>query len=395
MSPHRTPVAGAPADPTGALPGPPCRLARVELLRLEDVPLPRPLALAWDPGVIRTVDSFTLVRAYSEDGAVGLGTVGRGRPAREAARALLGHDLQDTARTGRVLDAEGGGYGLDLAFWDLLGRQAGVPLWQLWGGATDRVRGYASTVELGSPAQRAEDAVGFAEEGFRGLKLRLHHATLAEDLALAAAVRSAVGDRLVLMADANQARAAHRDTEVRWDHARARDTARALAELGFAWLEEPLPAEDLAGLARLRDEGGLPISGGERDRGLARLLDVAGSGAYDVLQPDGITGESIGRIRQVAAVAAAHGTRCVPHHGGGGVGAWAHLHLAAALPNAGWFEVIRDRPGEQPWPAQQVPSPAVAVDAAGDVVAPPGPGLGIGWDEDLVARWTTARTVIG
>lgn len=371
------------------------RIARVELQRVEDAPLPRPLALAWDPGTIRTHDSFTIVRVHTDDGRIGLGTVGRAKPVRTAAAALLGADVRDVAANAQVLHDSGGAYGLDMALWDLVGQLAGEPLWRLWGGHADRVRAYASTVEVGDTARRVDDAVGFAEEGFRGLKLRLHHEALADDVALVAAVRAAVGDRLVLMADANQARAAEKGTAVRWTYERALDTARALADLDVAWLEEPLAADDLDGLARLRAEVGLPIAGGERDQGLDRLLALAASDAYDIVQPDGVTGEGIGRLVAVAAAAARRGARCIPHHGGGGVGAWAHLHLAAGLPNAGWFEVIRDRPGEMPWPAQYVPVPPVAVDAAGHVVAPSLPGLGISLDEAYLDRYTAGRTVIG
>lgn len=370
------------------------RIVAIELQRIEDAPLPRPLALAWDPGTIRTHDSFTIVRVHTAGGPVGVGTVGKAKPVRVAAAALLGADVRDVAANAQVLHHAGGAYGLDMALWDAVGQLAGEPLWRRWGGHADRVRAYASTVEVGDTARRVDDALGFAAEGFRGLKLRLHHDALADDLALAEAVRAAVGDRLVLMADANQARAAEKGTAVQWTYERARDTARALAELGFAWLEEPLPADDLDGLARLRAEVGLPIAGGERDRGLDRLVELAASDAYDIVQPDGVTGEGIGRLVEVAAVAARRGARCIPHHGGGGVGAWAHLHLAAALPNAGWFEVIRDRPGEMPWPAQYVPVPQVTIDAAGDVVAPTGAGLGITLDEAYLDRYTVARTTI-
>lgn len=368
-------------------------IERVELQRVEDVPLARPLALAWDPGTVRTTDSFTIVRVHTADGRVGLGTVGRSKPAREAARHLIGADPAAVAGH-RDLLAQTGGYGLDIALWDLVGQARGEPLWRLWGGSSDRVPAYASTVELGSPSRRADDAVGFADEGFRGFKIRLHHETLAEDLALATAVRDAVGDRLALMADANQARAAARGTAVRWDHRRALATARALADLGYAWLEEPLAADDLAGLARLRREGGLPIAGGERDQGHDRLAALAAGDAYDIVQPDGVTGGAIGWFPDLAARAAARGARLVPHHGGGGVGAWAHLHLAAAVANAGWCEVIRDRPGETPWPAQLVPRPPVLPDARGHVVAPTGPGLGIELDEELLAACTVAVTVV-
>jgi D-galactarolactone cycloisomerase len=360
-------------------------ITRVELQRVEDVPLARPVHLGWDPGTVRTHDSFTVVRVTTADGWTGVGTVARTAPARAVANDLIGNGLYDPHELGNA-------YGIDIALRDLAGKHRGTSLAALWGATTDRVRGYASLIDVGSPGQRAEDAIGFAEEGFRGLKLRLHHATLAEDVALATAVRDAVGDRLVLMADANQARAAQRGTAVRWDLPRATATARALADLGFLWLEEPLPADALADLARLRATAGLAIAGGERDRGLPRLMEVIDSGAYDVLQPDAVTGAALGCLPAVAARAGAAGLACIPHHGGGGIGGYAHLHLAAAIPNAGWVEILRDRPGETPWPTQRVPTVPLAIDADGDVPVPTGPGLGITLDEDLLAAHTVAVT---
>ena len=370
------------------------RILRVEIQRVEDVPLTRPLALGWDPGVVRSHDSFTVVRVHSDTGLTGVGTVSRSKPARLAAAALIGRDVGATGQNAQILRETGGAYGLDIALWDLLAQDAGVPLAGLWGAAVDRVPAYVSTVEVGAPEQRAEDALGFLAEGFRGLKLRLHHATLAEDLALAHAVREAVGEDMVLMADANQARAAARDTVVRWDFERALATARALEELDFAWLEEPLPADALPDLARLRDDVGIDIAGGERDQTLARFTEVIASEAYDIVQPDGVTGESLGELRRIGALAHAHGQRCIPHHGGGGIGTYAHLHLTAALPDARWLEVIRDRPGEIPWPAQQVPTVPIRVAADGAVAVPTGPGLGIELDEERIAGYTASRIVI-
>ncbi len=78
---------------------------------------------------------------------------------------------------------------------------------------------------------------------------------------------------------------------------------------------------------------------------------------------------------------------CVPHHGGGGIGTYAHLHLSAAVPNSPWLEVMRDRPGEFPWPAQYLPSPPIFPDSDGYVRLPDGPGLGIELDEEFVKKY--------
>lgn len=367
------------------------RVDRIEIQRIEDAPLSRPLQLAWDPGVTRRTDSFTVVRVFDDEGRMGVGSGGLGKPLRAASAELVGVEVADAADvTGRV----GGVFGLDVALADLLGQLHGLPLAQLWGGRGDRVRAYAATVELGTPAQRAEDALGFAAEGFTGLKLRLHNRTIAEDLALATAVREAVGDRLVLMADANQGRAAQRDTEVRWSYQRSLDTAQALEELGFAWLEEPRPLDRLDELAQLRDTVGIAIAGGERHGAVADFESIVAAGAYDIVQPDGVVVGTVAALGAIAALATAAGRPCVFHHGGGGIAAYAHLHLAAAVPDTPWFEVIRDRPGEIPWPAQRAPLVPLGIDDHGDVVVPDSPGLGIALDDEFLDRYTGKRTVV-
>lgn len=104
------------------------RIERVELQRVEDVPLPRPLAPAWDPGTVRHTDSFTIARVHADDGRIGIGTVGRAKPARAAARALVGRAVDDHDANARLLHDAGGAYGLDIALWDLLGQQRREPL---------------------------------------------------------------------------------------------------------------------------------------------------------------------------------------------------------------------------------------------------------------------------
>ena len=196
------------------------------------------------------------------------------------------------------------------------------------------------------------------------------------------------------MADANQARAAQRGTAVRWSFGRAQDTARALHELGFLWLEEPLPLDRLDDLARLRDSTGMPIAGGERDHTVGAFAAMFASGAYDIVQPDGLVVGRVGSLLEIVDRAAAAGVPCVFHHGGGGLAAYAHAHMAAGAARSPWFEIIRDRPGEIPWPAQLAPLVPLGIDAAGAVRVGDGPGLGVDLDEAFLDRFTVSRTVI-
>jgi D-galactarolactone cycloisomerase len=78
---------------------------------------------------------------------------------------------------------------------------------------------------------------------------------------------------------------------------------------------------------------------------------------------------------------------CIPHHGGGGIGAFAHLHLAASVSNAPWVEVLRDRAGEFPWPVQEIVCEPMMVDAEGWVnIASMSIGFGFELDERFIAQ---------
>jgi hypothetical protein len=129
--------------------------------------------------------------------------------------------------------------GVELALWDLVGKAAGLPLYKLWGAHTDRVRAYASLVEVRSPERRAEDALRLLDAGYRAVKLRLHSPTLPEDIAQVEAVRAAVGDRMEIMVDGNQAQepgTPGSEKSVSWDlHPGTRHLPRSGA-LGVTWL---------------------------------------------------------------------------------------------------------------------------------------------------------------
>ena len=94
---------------------------------------------------------------------------------------------------------------IEVAFWDIIGKAAGQPVYRLLGGSRDRVKAYASTGELRDPETRAQDALRLVEEGFTGIKLRIRNEDPRVDLAVVEAVRVAVGDDVEIMVDANQA----------------------------------------------------------------------------------------------------------------------------------------------------------------------------------------------
>ena len=167
---------------------------------------------------------------------------------------------------------------LDGALWDALGKMSNLPLYRILGGAQDRVPVYhsgglwlsSSDKELVAEAER------FAAAGFRAMKMRLGSPEPATDVARVRAVRTAIGPKIKLMADANQG----------LTESQAIRLGRALEEFDLTWFEEPLPAWDLDGLARVAAALETPIASGETEYtryGFRRMLELRSA---DILMPD-------------------------------------------------------------------------------------------------------------
>lgn len=107
----------------------------------------------------------------------------------------------------------------------LIGKACGQRLYKMWGGGRDQVIPYASLISLSTPEERADLATRLMSEGWKALKLRLHHETMQEDLRTVEAVRKAVGDRMTIMVDANHHGGgnlgviAHMHLVAAWSHA--------------------------------------------------------------------------------------------------------------------------------------------------------------------------------
>jgi D-galactarolactone cycloisomerase len=353
------------------------------------IPFPGAVHPAWAPGTVWRDKATTVYRVRTDAGLSGIGA-GQGAPQLVRERVgprLVGQDPFAIERIFRVVVNWGGGAaavpvacGIEMALWDLVGKAAGLPLYKLWGLCTDRVRAYASLVEVRSPERRAEDALRFLDLGYRAIKLRLHAPTMKEDVAQVEAVRAAVGDRLAIMVDANQAQepgTPGSEDDLVWGYERALATCRELAALGVVWVEEPLARYDVDNLRRLAAASEVAIAGGENNVGLHEFRWLIDRDCYDVVQPDAAVSAGLGGLRKLAAYAELRHKRFVPHHGGSGLGVAAHLHLSAACPNAPYVELLQEPPALPVEAFQGVLAEPLVPDADGDVRLPDKPGLGV------------------
>jgi len=243
------------------------------------------------------------------------------------------------------------------------------------------VPAYASCIEVSTPQQRAEDVLRLRADGWRACKLRIHEPTLKADIAQIEAVRRAIGDELTLLVDANQAQlpgTLQPLESVIWSYERALQTARELERWGVYWLEEPLDRYDFDNLTRLCAAVDILIAGGENNRGLHEYRWLIERNCYDVLQPEAMVGETMSQIRKACGLAEMHHKLCAPHHGGGGLGFIAHLHLCAAIPNCPYVEVFHDLPGFSSDVFQWYLAEPVRLDPVdGCMAVPDKPGLGV------------------
>ena len=195
---------------------------------------------------------------------------------------------------------------VDVACWDLDAKRHGRPLWELLGGTSEAIPTYVTFGFISlTVAELQRFAHEYAEQGFRRMKLMVGQPDVADDMARVRAVREVVGEEVEIVLDANQA----------WANLRtALPRAQRLAELGIGWLEEPVPADDVRGLAELRRRLDVPIAGGENAYTWIQGREFLEREAVDVFQPDIYRMGGLTEQLRVCRRAVEAGVRVSPHH---------------------------------------------------------------------------------
>jgi L-alanine-DL-glutamate epimerase-like enolase superfamily enzyme len=370
------------------------------------VKTPAPFYPSWIPGFPQTENRFTLIRLRTASGLEGYGAGPAIARERAGLGSLLGpyflgeraDDIPSIRQRIREMGYLGMRAGwIEPACWDILGKARGKPVYELLGGKPGEVRLYASTGQVRTGAERVREVEARLAEGFSAVKLRVHAATLEEDLAQLRETRRGVGEEAVLGVDANQAwRVAVVSDAPLWDYERALAFCRAAGELTYKWVEEPLRMEGYADLARLRAaRTGTLIAGGELNAyALPEFEVMLEKGCYDVYQPDacftGGIAETWRIIRRVRAAGAGLGSaapRYTPHTWTNGIGFAVNLQLHAASPwredglleypldPPGWVPEVRDGVLAEPWRHER-----------GSLRLPSAPGLGFAIDARALRR---------
>lgn len=313
---------------------------------------------------------FIFVKLTSDDGITGIGeayvaSVGPHLVARMiedvAERNLLGESAFDIETFWRR--AYGSGYALrpdptlcgaasalEMACWDLIGKATGRPVYDLLGGRVhDTLRSYTYLYPPEAPADApgdganvyedpelaAEEALRQVELGFTALKFDPAgpysvfdgRQPSLERLELCArytaAVREAVGDRADLLIG----------THGQFTPGGALRLARRLEPYDPLWFEEPVPPEEIDGMARVAAGTTIPVATGERLTTVSEFAAVARAGAASILQPNLGRCGGILQGKKIAAVAEVHQISLAPHCYCGPVVAAANIVLATCSPN--------------------------------------------------------------
>ncbi len=316
---------------------------------------------------------------------------------------LIGQDPLDTeaawrrvyigtamdGRRGALIHALGA---IDMALWDIKGKAAGKPVWQLLGGeARQSVTPYASLQPAGNSFEEYRDSlVEWAERavglGFRAMKAEVTlngpyaHSRLHESYdrhtEIIAAVRSAIGPDVALMVD----------VQYMWsDFETAISVVRDWAEFDLFFLETPIWVDNLDDYAKLHDAAPMKIAMGEWLATRHEFAEAMDRGKLDVAQPDVGRVGGLTEARVVCDMAAERNRLIVPHCWKTGISVSATAHLAFVTPHCPFIEYLPPQICEETLRRELATEDLQIVD--GVIPRPTKPGIGVELNRDALERF--------
>jgi muconate cycloisomerase len=263
---------------------------------------------------------------------------------------------------------------IDSALFDAVGKTLDVRAVQLLGGVVRESVPVLWTLASGDPAQEIDEAESKIAAGLHNtFKVKIGAQTPEADVARMRRLAGALEGRASLIVDANQA----------WDETTALRCLPILAEIGVTLIEQPLPAWNIAGMARLRTRSTVPLMADECVFSTHDMLDVARAGAADVVSLKLVKHGGLLAMREVASVARAAG---IGLYGGclleSSIGAAAHLQVFAGLRDLAWG---CEHFGPQILTGDLVTEPLHFEDF--HIHLPSGPGIGVTLDQDKLRRY--------
>ena len=272
---------------------------------------------------------------------------------------------------------------IEIACWDIVGKALNQPVYRLLGGACrDKIKAYAngwyrverSTEEFHAAAKRV------IEKGYRALKFdpfgagyyELSYEEKLKSVGLVEAVRDAVGPDVEILVEMHG----------RFSPYTAIEIAAELEKFQPSWVEEPVPPDNIAALAKAADKINLPVATGERLHNKYEYRELINLQAADILQPDITQTGGFLETKKIAAMGDMCYMTVAPHNVGGPVSTATALHFATCTTNFKIQEHFNDF--SEAWVKEAATGCPEVID--GYFSLPNGPGLGMELNEDLIAE---------
>ena len=341
----------------------------------------------------KSVVKSAVVRITSDAGSVGYGNIdptpGYSKENTEAhlevlrnrlAPLLIGMDPTNIHRILARIEPAVDGFldskaAVEMACVDLAARVAGMPVYTYLGGAVKDRLLFNAWIGILPPEQAAKETLEWQRKGFRSAKIKVG-GNIEADRDRVRAVREAVGPAFGLRIDANAGYDA--DTSIRLAH--------MVAPFELEHFEQPVPADDIAGMARVRREAnavGLPIMADESVLDHASLIRIIRADAADIVKVKVMKQGGFLNTRRMIATAEAAGIRCVVGHGFGlGVNTMAEIMLAATSSNVvDGLECVGPLKTRDDIVTNKLDL------SRGELALPAGPGLGVTLDDSKLAQY--------
>jgi len=330
--------------------------------------------------------NWTLLKVYTDSGFTGIGeaTNWPGSPlvlaaCEHVAERLVGEDptridylwtklyrdMHWLGQAGPLLSAISA---VDIALWDIAGKRAGMPVYELLGGAyRKKVELYANywfldgdgTAESYARQARAMAAAGFSAckfDPFAHVNYRFGE-DLASNFSLTAEQKRTALERLAAVQEAlGPDFPIAVETHAMLNGPTAVEMAHRIAALGIncMWYEEPAGPEFPDAIAAIKRQISLPVCVGERLHSRFMCWPILERQAADILMPDVTRCGGISEMRKIAALAECYNVPIAPHNPNGPVSTIASAHVMAAIPNffrqefmmtdVAWRDTVLSRP---------------------------------------------------
>lgn len=279
----------------------------------------------------------------------------------------------------------------EFAILDMLGRIAGKPVGQLIGSVHNPEVGlYMATEWREKPVEESLDLIGkaFHSHDLRALKIKVGglmfmttdmYATgpAGRTEKIVPLVRKTFGDDVALYADSNSFYTVPEAIRV----------GKLLEQYKFRYFEEPVMFDHIDEIKQVADALTIPIANGEQDYSYHSFCWLVANDGLEIVQPDNYYFGGLIRSMKVARMAAAYGKQCIPHMSGGGLGNVYNIQFVSALPNAGEHHEFKEIGKNIRFECKTSPLTI----AKGKIKVPTGPGFGVDFDPDWVAKHQPVR----